>query len=221
MLIARHLDRALDTHTVWLTPWVLLAPSAIGTLQAGNVQLLFLVQSAAAMLLFERRRHALGGLLLAYAIVSKLYPGVLILYLLLRRNWRAVGWTTAAALALTLVTLADLGWTRSRVPGHLPKILSGEAFPGLSRPPALATISRSPDWSSSSGCSGCRTWASAAARVVGWIYTDPGGRHRVVLRRRATDASKSAGLDCHPHSRDPAQSVPAGYGAFPSLGSPS
>ena len=84
--IARRVDAALGTHTVWLTPWVLAAPSVIGTLQAGNVQLLFLVLSAVAMLLFERRRPAAGGLLLAYAIVSKLYPGVLVLYLLLRRD---------------------------------------------------------------------------------------------------------------------------------------
>ena len=172
VLIARHLDRSLDTHTVWLTPWVLLAPSVIGTLQAGNVQLLFLVQSAAAILLFERRRHAVGGLLLAYAIVSKLYPGVLVLYLLLRRDWRAVGWTAAAALALSLVTLADLGWTPfAAFLDHLPKILSGEAFPGLSRPPALAINQSIPGLVFKLGLFGVPNMGFAAARVVGWIYT--------------------------------------------------
>ena len=38
-----------------------------------------------------------AALLLAYAIVSKLFPGVLLFYLLLRRDWRAVGWTAAWA----------------------------------------------------------------------------------------------------------------------------
>ena len=74
---------------------LLAAPTIVGTLQAGNVQLLSSAPRRWRMLLFERRRHAAGGLLLAYAIVSKLFPGVLVLYLLLRRDWRAVGWTAA------------------------------------------------------------------------------------------------------------------------------
>jgi uncharacterized membrane protein len=132
VLIARRLDRALGTHTVWLTPWVLAAPSVIGTLQAGNVQLLFIVASAVALLLFERRRTALGGLLLGYAIASKLYPGVLVVYLLLRRDWRALIWTVAAGIVLALATIFDVGWTPfAAFLEHLPKILSGEAFPGL------------------------------------------------------------------------------------------
>ena len=137
--IARRVDASLGTHAVWLTPWALAAPSVIGTLQAGNVQLLFLVLSAVAMLLFERRRPAAGGLLLAYAIVSKLYPGVLVLYLLLRRDWRALGWTAAIGTALVLVTVVDVGWTpMAAFADHLPKILSGEAFPGLRAAPAIA-----------------------------------------------------------------------------------
>ncbi len=172
VLIARRADTALGTFTVWLTPWVMLAPSVAGTLQAGNVQLLCLVQSAVAMLLFERRRHALGGVLLGYAIVSKLYPGVLILYLLLRRDWRAVGWTSAAGLALALVTLADVGWTPfAAFLDHLPKILSGEAFPGLVRPPAIAINQSIPGVVFKLGLFGVPHMDFAAARVVGWIYT--------------------------------------------------
>ncbi len=92
-----------------------MSPSVIGTLQAGNVQLLFLVLSAVAMLLFERRRPAAGGLLLAYAIVSKLYPGVLVLYLLLRRDWRALGLDGLRLARHSLaLPLADVGWTPYR-----------------------------------------------------------------------------------------------------------
>ena len=40
----------------------------------GNAQLVFVVLAAVALLAFERGRHALGGLLLAYAMVGKLYP---------------------------------------------------------------------------------------------------------------------------------------------------
>jgi hypothetical protein len=170
--IARRVDAALGTHSVWLTPWALAAPSAIGTLQAGNVQLLFLVLSAVAMLLFERRRPALGGLLLGYAIASKLYPGVLVLFLLLRGDWRAVAWTAAAGAALTLATLADVGWTPfAAFLEHLPKILSGEAFPGLFRPPSIAINASVPGLAFKLGLFGVPGMGFGAAQVVGWIYT--------------------------------------------------
>jgi hypothetical protein len=80
--IARRFDTALGTQAVWLTPFVLVSPSIVGTLQAGNVQLLFVGAAVAAMLLFERQRHAAGGAILAYAIVKaimanfKRYPQV-------------------------------------------------------------------------------------------------------------------------------------------------
>ena len=45
----------------------------VGTLQAGNVHLLFVAAAVAAMLLFERQRHAAGGAILAYAIVGPVY----------------------------------------------------------------------------------------------------------------------------------------------------
>jgi hypothetical protein len=170
--IARRVDAALGTHAVWLTPWALAAPSVIGTFQAGNVQLLFLVLSAVAMLLFERRRPALGGLLLGYAIVSKLYPGVLVLYLLLRRDWRALGWTAATGVALVLVTLADVGTTSfAAFATHLPKILSGEAFPGLRATPALAINESVPGIVLKLGLFGVPGMDFAAMQIVGWIHT--------------------------------------------------
>ncbi len=172
VLIARRVDASLGTFTVWLTPWVLLGPSVVGTLQVGNVQLLFLVQSAIAMLLFERRRHVLGGALLGYAIVSKLYPGVLILYLLLRRDWRAVGWTAAAGVTLTIIAIADVGWTPfAAFLDHLPKILSGEAFPGLRQPAPIAVNESIPGVVFKLGLFGVPNMGFAAARIVGWIYT--------------------------------------------------
>jgi hypothetical protein len=64
-------------------------------LQKGNFQMMAITMAMLAMILFERRRCAAGGALLAFATVSKLYPGMLLLYLLARRDWRAVAWTTA------------------------------------------------------------------------------------------------------------------------------
>jgi hypothetical protein len=86
--------------------------------------------SILAMLAFERGRHAVGGLLLAVATLVKIFPGVLVLYLLFRRQWRSAGWAIGCAAAITLIALAVLG----PAPFHaflsyqLPRLSSGEAL---------------------------------------------------------------------------------------------
>jgi alpha-1,2-mannosyltransferase len=170
--LARRLDMRAGTPSVWLTPFALAAPAVVGTLQVGNVQLLFIVISAAAMYLFERRRYAAGGLLLGYAVASKLFPGVLLLFLLLRRDWRAIGWTTAVGVSLTLAALVDVGWTPfAAFLDHLPKLVSGEAFPGLFRPEAIAINESVPGVVFKLGLFGVPGMSFEAAKIVGWIYT--------------------------------------------------
>ena len=123
----------------------------------GTCTSLFIAAAVAAMLLFERQRHAAGGAILAYAIVSKLFPGVLLFYLLLRRDWRAVGWTAAWSVVLVAITLADVG----AVPfaaflEHLPGLLSGEAFPAFrNRGRDRQSTGRCRDW--------CSRWRSGRA----------------------------------------------------------
>jgi hypothetical protein len=170
--IGLRLDKALGTHTVWLTPWVLAAPSMIGTLQVGNVQLLFIAATLVAMLLFERDRPALGGLLLGYAIASKLYPGVFIIYLLVRRQWKAVAWTAATGIALAVGTFLDIGWAPfAAFLEHLPKLLSGEAFPALYRPAAVALNESIPGLVFKLGLLGVPNMSFGASRIVGWLYS--------------------------------------------------
>lgn len=219
VVIARRVDAAFGTFTVWLTPWVMVAPSVVGTLQAGNVQLLFVVQSAVAMLLFERRRHALGGLLLGYAIASKIYPGVLVVYLLLRRDWRAAVSTTAAGVAIALVTLVDVGWTPfAAFLSHVPKILSGEAFPGLFRPEALAINESIPGIVFKLQLFGVEGMSLPESRLVGWIYTAVLIATIIRLARRDGDRRDEPllwiAILILATLRSP---FLPGYGAFPSL----
>src|SRR5262245_6790131 len=63
-----------------------------------------------AMVLFEGGRHALGGAVLAFTIASKLFPGLLVIYLLARRQYRAVAWTAASGLGYIFLTFGLLGW---------------------------------------------------------------------------------------------------------------
>ena len=172
VIVAARFDGALGTHARWLTPFVLVAPAIVITLIIGNVQLAIIAASMIAMVLFERGRHAAGGLVLAYAIVSKLYPGLLILYLLLRRDWRPVAWTAAFAIAFVAVTLADFGiGPYVAFAEHLPKLLSGEAFPAFRNPAAMAINESIPGLVFKLKLFGVPYMGFAASRALGWIYT--------------------------------------------------
>jgi alpha-1,2-mannosyltransferase len=170
--LARRLDRALGTHAVWLTPFVIAAPPIVSTFQAGNVQLAIIAVSALAMLLLERRACVVGGLLLAYVIAGKLYPGVFVLYLLLRRDWRALAWTAGFGVALVAVSLAVFGWPSfAAFLQHAPKLLSGEAFPAFRNPLAVSVNGSVPGLVFKLGLFGVPHMDYAAMRILGWIYT--------------------------------------------------
>lgn len=104
-------------------------PTMLG-LQFGQFHVATLLLSVAAMICFEERRPALGGGLLAVAIVSKLSPAFLLVYLLARRRWRELAWTLGACAVFSLVALALLGWAPfdAFLSYQLPRIQSGEAF---------------------------------------------------------------------------------------------
>ena len=125
------------------------------------------------MLALERGRRATGGLLLAYATVSKLFPALLIVYLLIRRDWRGAAWTIGACAILALIALADVGWTPfAAFLDHLPKLLSGEAFPALTRNQDAIAINQSvPGLVFKLRFFGGPFWSFGAARIVGWAYT--------------------------------------------------
>lgn len=134
-LVARRIDRDNGTRSLWLVPLALVPLGVFHVFQGGNAQLFFVVLAMLSMLAFERGRHALGGLLLAYAIIGKLFPGLLIVYLVARREWRAAVWTCGWAATLTAVAIADMGWAPfGHFLDHMPKLLSGEAFPMLRFP---------------------------------------------------------------------------------------
>jgi alpha-1,2-mannosyltransferase len=172
ILVAARFDRALGTHARWLTPFVVLAPAIVITFVMGNVQLAIISVSMIAMVLFERKHHAAGGVLLAYAVVSKLYPGLLVLYLLLRRDWRAVASIALFSIAFVVISIADFGiGPYFSFATHMPKLLSGEAFPALRNPVAIAINESIPGLVFKLGLFGVPQMGFATAKVVGWVYT--------------------------------------------------
>lgn len=104
-------------------------PTSLG-LQRGQFHPAAWALTIGAMLAFERRRDALGGAMLAFATLSKIFPGVLGIYLLLTRRWSAVAWTVAAAVGWLVLSVLVLGWAPfERFDSYqLQRIASGDAF---------------------------------------------------------------------------------------------
>jgi hypothetical protein len=103
---------------------------SMAVLQVGNVHMVVAAAAAMGMVFFEKKRPALGGALLAAAILSKISPGLLGIYLLCRRRWVDAAWTAAFGAIFTLLALLLLGAEPfvAFVSYELPRLSSGEAL---------------------------------------------------------------------------------------------
>jgi len=172
LVLARALGPGAGTRALLLSPLVWVALPTLSTLQKGNAQALIIAISVIALALFDRRRWAAGGALLAYATVSKLYPGLLVVYLVVRRQWRAVAWTAALCVALVALSLLDTGWAPYRAfLARLSGLVGGEAFPAFRNPMAMAINFSVPGLVFKLKLFGVPGMNFAAAKLVGWIYT--------------------------------------------------
>jgi hypothetical protein len=172
VLVGRRLDERLGTHAVWLTPFVVAGPATISTFQVGNAQLAMIALTALAMWAFDRRALVLGGALLAIAIAGKLYPGVFVLYLVLRGEWRAVAWTAVFGVALIAISLVDVGWEPYRAFLHeMPRLMSGEAFSAFRNPAGIVGNGSVPGIVFKLKFFGVPSMGFEAMRIVGWVYS--------------------------------------------------
>lgn len=128
--VARWLDGPSTHRVLLLTPIFFGSLPVLATLQVGNFQIAVVVISVLAMLAFQRDRPVIGGALLAFAILSKVSPGVLGIVLLAQRRFRSAAWTAAFGvffLALSVLTLG-VNPMRSFLTYVLPRLGSGAAF---------------------------------------------------------------------------------------------
>lgn len=188
LAVARLLGPVVGRRALLLSPLVLASNFTIGTLQIGNLQAIVFGLAMLAMLLFARRRDAAGGALLAFATLSKLFPGLLLVFLLVRRKWSALAWTTALTLVLLVISLLDTG----REPyvaflHHLPRLLSGESFPAFRNPHFVALNYSVPGMAFKLRLFGVPGASFAAMRIVGWIYTLVALAVTVIVARRPLD----------------------------------
>jgi hypothetical protein len=172
LVTARFLGPAAGMRALLLAPIVWASLPSLSAMQKGNVQAMVIAAAMLAMVLFEKRRWAAGGALLAFVTLSKLYPGLLLVYLLARRQWRALAWTAACGAAFLLVSLADTGWAPyAAFVQHLPGLVGGEAFPAFRNPAATAINYSIPGLVFKAKLFGVPGMSFASAKIVGWAYT--------------------------------------------------
>jgi hypothetical protein len=130
ILVARWCAGKFDAMRVALCLLPFLSPAVLTSLQFGNVHLLIIALSMLGMLAIETGRMRTGAFLVALVTVSKIFPGILIVFLLLRRRFRVCAWIGAFAVMLTFVTLLAFGWQpfEKFFTYQLPRLASGDAF---------------------------------------------------------------------------------------------
>lgn len=129
-IVAKWLGGRVGLVALVLAPAVWSSGATLGTLQVGNVHLAIMVAAMLALVAFERTKFALGGALLAFAILSKISPGILVLLLLMRGRFREVIWTAAFSCAFLGLGIAAFGVAPlvDFVSYELPRLSSGEAL---------------------------------------------------------------------------------------------
>ena len=220
LTVVRVLSPAAGTRALLLSPLVWLSFPMLSCLQKGNVQVVVIAASMLAMVLFEKRRDAAGGAILAFVAMSKIYPGMLVIYLLAQRRWRALAWTVAAEFAFLAVSLLDIGWAPYASFLHrLPQILGGEAFPAFRNPPAIAINFSIPGLVFKLGQLGVPGMSFFASKIVGWIYTVivVAATVRVARRSVAEDQLPSVWMAILILATLRSPFLPMGYAAIPPL----
>lgn len=111
-------------------PILLCAPTVHIALQIGNIHILIIAISMLAMIAFEKNHSIVGGALLSFAIVTKIWPVILFGHLVLQRRWKPVFWCAIVGTVYILVGLILFGpepyW--DFITYQLPRISSGESF---------------------------------------------------------------------------------------------
>jgi hypothetical protein len=118
------------SRALLVLPLVWLSLPLLTTLQFGNFHLVAISGSILAMLALERGHHSLGGALLAALAVGKVFPGILVLLLLLQRRWRSLAWTAAFGMLFLGLAWFVLGEApfRAMIAYNLPRLSSGAAL---------------------------------------------------------------------------------------------
>lgn len=167
-------DRDRFSRLWLLLPVVLASPTVLSTLQIGNVHFLLVCLALLALVAFEGRQPWLGGLLLGFAICTKIFPSMLLVFLLGRRRYRDVLWTLGGIAVLTGVSMAVHGTQpyAAFFGYQLERLLSGDAFAFATTAPRAMLVNQSLlGGVHKLAALGADLEPASVARVVVWAYT--------------------------------------------------
>jgi hypothetical protein len=138
--LARWLGGRAGLGALLLAPLLWCSQPTLVALQVGNVHVAVIVAAMLSLVAFESRRPAIGGALLAFAVLTKLSPALLVLVLLVQRRHREVAWTLAFGAGFLLLALAGFGTPPflAFVSYELPRLGSGEALAFLAGPDTVS-----------------------------------------------------------------------------------
>ena len=144
LVVARWIGGREGEHARYASALVLIAPPTLFTLQMGNFQITAVGLALVGMIGLCSAKptwQAAGGGLFAFAALGKVFPGVLGVYLIVTRRWRALGWVAAASLLWIALALFAYGAQpfEDFVSYQMPRLSSGEAFPQSELPRITAT----------------------------------------------------------------------------------
>jgi hypothetical protein len=173
LLVAWHLGADWGTRFVLLAPFIYLSPPVQLTLQMGNFQVAAIALALVAMVAIARGRAVMGAAVLSFVVLAKLFPGVLLLVLAVRRQWRPLLLTLGAIALWVGLALLILGpapfeafWRF-----QLPRIESGEAFPHLHNPAVMAVNQAVHGIPAKLALFGMGSGSARLASALAWIYT--------------------------------------------------
>jgi hypothetical protein len=135
ILLTRWIGGREGTTIALMVPIVLASVPTLLNFQFGQFHAMAVMLAIAAMIAFDASWTRTGGALLAVAILSKIFPAILLITLVARRRWRALIWTgiwmtTFCGAAVIVLGVAPF---QAFVSYQLPRLASGEAFDFIER----------------------------------------------------------------------------------------
>jgi alpha-1,2-mannosyltransferase len=79
----------------------------------GQVSVLLAFITLSGWALLKRDKPAAAGVFFGFAAALKLFPGLILIYLLARKKWKAAVWTALGAVGFTLLSMLIAGWQDS------------------------------------------------------------------------------------------------------------
>jgi hypothetical protein len=127
--VARWIGRPAE-RSLWLLPAFIAAVPTCLDLQFGQVHLLAIAAALMGRVLLEKGKPAAGAALIAAAIVTKLFPAVLLIELAARRRYREIAMVLVAAAIFVAagVLVLGAGPHADFLTYQVPRLLDGSAF---------------------------------------------------------------------------------------------